>query len=161
MPNPENIFRMVTGPKSANRSVRKSRSMSPQPQRQSLMVRRRVSAVSNHAAPYLASGHPSRRARCALLRMRSRRAERGLHLRRRQLHGLAAATGGNLVRVVEDELGLHLVGLVVHLGAEQEQHGLGIDQDLAATILDHLVGGPHFMGVFDRVGLPGAAAVLD
>ena len=27
MPNPENIFRMVTGPKSENRSIRKSRSI--------------------------------------------------------------------------------------------------------------------------------------
>src|SRR5262245_51392260 len=41
-----------------------------------------------------------------------------------QLDGFAAAAGRDLVRVVEDELGLHLVGLVVHLGAEQEQHGL-------------------------------------
>src|SRR6202012_6273733 len=82
-------------------------------------------------------------------------------LRRRQLHRLAAAAGRNLVRVVEDELGLHLVGLVVHLGAEQEQHRLGIDQDLDALVLDHFVGGANIVGIFYRVGLPRAAAVLD
>src|SRR5262249_23214194 len=78
-----------------------------------------------------------------------------------ELYGLAAAAGGNLVRVVEDELGLHLVGLVVHLGAEQEQHGLGVDQDFHALVLDHLVGGADLVSVFDGVGLTGAAAVLD
>jgi hypothetical protein len=29
MPNPENIRRIATGPKSANKSIRKSRSMTP------------------------------------------------------------------------------------------------------------------------------------
>ena len=84
-----------------------------------------------------------------------------LILRSRQLHRFAAAAGAGLVRVVEDELRLHLVGLVVHLGAEQEQHRLGIDQDLDALVLDDLVGRLDVMGVFDGVGLPGAAAVLD
>src|SRR3954454_1741752 len=84
-----------------------------------------------------------------------------LDLRRRQLHRLAAAAGTDLVGVVEDELGLHLVRLVVHLGAEQEQHGLWVDQDLDALILDNLVGWLHVVGVFNRVGLPRAAAVLD
>src|SRR3954451_5416652 len=84
-----------------------------------------------------------------------------LRLRRRQLHGLAAAAGAGLVGIVEDELGLHLVGLVVHFGAEQEQPRLGIDQDLDALVLDNLIGGFDVVGIFDRVGLPGAAAVLD
>src|SRR5882757_9251733 len=82
MPKPENIRRIVTGPKSENRSIRKSRSM--------------------------------------------RRPTRLLDLRRRELHRLAAAAGRNLVRVVEDELGLQLIGLVVHLGAEQKQHRLRV-----------------------------------
>ena len=51
--------------------------------------------------------------------------------------------------------------MVVHLGAEQEQHGLGIDQDLDALVLDDLVGRADIMGVFDSVGLSGTAAVLD
>src|ERR1700761_827891 len=80
---------------------------------------------------------------------------------RLELHGFAAAAGANLIRIVEDELGLHLVGLVVHLGAEQEQDRLGVDQDLDALVLDDFVGGANFMGVFDRIGLAGAAAVLD
>src|SRR5438105_11698397 len=116
MPKPENIRRIVTGPKSENRSIRKSRSM---------------------AMP------------------------RWSDLRRHELHGFAATAGRDLVRIVEDELGLHLVGLVVHLGAEQEQHGLGIDQDLDALVLDYFVGGAHLMGIFDRIGLTGAAAILD
>src|SRR5690349_24256347 len=35
-----------------------------------------------------------------------------------------------------DELRLHLVRFVVHLGAEQEQDGFGIDKDLHALVLD-------------------------
>src|SRR5215212_9185739 len=117
MPKPENIRRIVTGPKSENRSIRKSRSM---------------------RRPTLTSA-----------------------LRRRQLHRLAAAAGRDLVRVVEDELGLQLVGLVVHLGAEQEEHRLRVDQDFHAPVLDHFVGRADLVGVFDGVGLPGAAAILD
>ena len=50
-------------------------------------------------------------------------------LRRRsaagELHRLAAAAGRGLVRIVEHELRRQLVDLVVHLGAEQEQHAFG------------------------------------
>src|SRR5215813_8565889 len=81
-------------------------------------------------------------------------------LRGLELHGFAAATGRDLVGIVEDELGLHLVGLVVHLGAEQEQHGLGIDEDLHALVLDDFVGRADLMGIFDGIGLAGAATVL-
>src|SRR5258708_36197736 len=83
-----------------------------------------------------------------------------IDLRSRQLHRLAATAGTDLVGIVEDELGLHLVGLVVHLGTEQEQDGLGIDQDLDALVLVDFVGRAAIMGVFDREGRPGAAAVL-
>src|SRR5712664_587349 len=84
-----------------------------------------------------------------------------IYLRGRKLHRLAATAGAGLVRIVEDELRRHLVGLVVHLVAQQKQYGLGIDQDLHALVLDDLVGGTDLVGVFDRIGLPGAAAVLD
>src|ERR1700746_816178 len=126
MPNPENIRRIVTGPKSEKRSIRNSRSMD---------------AGRRHAA------------------WRTRYSSFGV--RRLELHGLAATAGAYLVRIVEDELGLQLVGLVVHLGAEQEQHGLGVHQDLHALVLDDLVRWANFVGIFDRVGLPGAAAILD
>src|SRR6516225_8845266 len=119
MPNPENIRRIVTGPKSEKRSIRKSRSMGE---------RRRFAALRTRG---LAPGR-----------------------RRLELHGLAATAGTDLVGIIEDELGLQLVGLVVHLGAEQEQHGLGIYQDLHALVLDDLVGRADFVGIFDRVGLP-------
>src|SRR5262245_44099587 len=55
-----------------------------------------------------------------------------------ELHRFAAAAGGGLVRIVEHELGGELVGLIVHLGAEQEQHRLGIDQDTNSLVLEHL-----------------------
>src|SRR5258706_10115457 len=159
MPKPENIGRIVTGPKSENRSIRKSRSMDA-----ALSTRR----------PGLEPG-PIRRG-FSFWRWGSRASvttEAGgwvpafagttqwLNLRGRQLHGFAAAAGPGLVRVVEDELRRHLVDLVIHLGAQQEQHGLGIDQDLHALVLDDLVGRANLMGVFDRIGLPGAATVLD
>src|ERR1700694_4270072 len=81
MPKPENIRRMVTGPKSANRSIRKSRSMrGPRP-------------------------YPLSRLKAGTTTW--------LNRRRLELHRLAAAAGRDLVRVVEDELRLHPVGLVV------------------------------------------------
>ena len=55
----------------------------------------------------------------------------GRVLGRLELHRFAAAAGRGLVRVVEHELRRQLLGLVVHLGAEQEQHRLRVDQDLA------------------------------
>src|SRR5262245_52728577 len=48
---------------------------------------------------------------------------RGLR-RRLELDRFAAATGRGLVRIIEHELGGELVGLIVHLGADQEQHRL-------------------------------------
>src|SRR5581483_4885544 len=73
----------------------------------------------NHEAP-LTCGHSSRHRATRLLRMRSENAERLSDFGGLELHGFAAAASRDLVRIVEDELGLHLVGLVVHLGAEQE-----------------------------------------
>jgi hypothetical protein len=63
-----------------------------------------------------------------------------------QRHGrdrnrFATTAGRCLVRVVEDEAGRHFAGLEIHLGAEQKQNGLRIDQDGDALVLDHLVGG--------------------
>ena len=85
----------------------------------------------------------------------------GLVFRRRELHRFAAAAGRGLVRIVEHELRRKLLGLVVHLGAEQEQHRLRIDQDLHALVLDHFVVSASALGVFHRVFHAGAAAVLD
>src|ERR1700733_14078123 len=134
MPKPENIRRIATGPKSANRSIRKSRSM------------RGGSRLYEVVPP---CGGATRIWRLAV------------NLRGRQLHRLAAAASAGLVRIIEDELRRHLVDLVVHLGTEQKQHSFGIDQDLDALVLDDLVGGADIVGVFDGIGLPGAAAVLD
>src|SRR5205807_3468241 len=140
MPKPENIGRIVTGPKSENRSIRKSRSIGCRStERASLCQIRhceRSEAIQLREASWIASSH-------ALLAMttRGRIAKLPVHLCSLQLHRFAATTGAGLVRIVEDELRLHLVGLVVHLGAEQKQHGLGIDQDLDALVFDHLVGG--------------------
>ena len=50
---------------------------------------------------------------------------------------------------------------IVHLGAEQEHHRLGVDQHLDALVLDHLVEGLLILGPFHGVFHAGAAAVLD
>src|SRR6266404_2180141 len=89
------------------------------------------------------------------------RRKSAVHFRRRELHGFAAAAGAYLVWVVEDELRRHLVDLVVHLGTEQKQHGLRIDQYLDALVLNDLVGGTNLVRIFDGIGLAGATAVLD
>src|SRR5712691_12184732 len=171
MPKPENIRRIVTGPKSANKSIRKSRSMgirsrlyessrpTPGPQCERNCAHR--GAVLSR---FRSMAEAFSKQRCQGLWVPAfagtTRAS-AIHLRGRKLHRLAATAGAGLVRVVEDELRRHLVDLVIHLGAQQKQYGLGIDQDLHALVLDDLVGGADFVGVFDRIGLPGAAAVLD
>src|ERR1043166_9425074 len=149
IPKPENIRRMVTGPKSENRSIRKSRSMgggpisssrrTPGPIYSATSIRRGDRDLS-HNLIFVVMGPGVRR---------DDGEKSVLGLCRRQLHRLAAAAGADLVRIVEDELRLHLVGLVVHLGAEQKQHRLGIDQNLDALVLDDLVGRLHVGGLFD------------
>src|SRR5215813_12286364 len=79
--------------------------------------------------------------------------------RRLELDRLATAARGSLVRVVEHELRGELVGLVIHLGADQEQDRLRVDQHAHALVLDHLVGGADLVGIFHRIGHAGAAAV--
>src|SRR5260221_2096174 len=170
MPKPENIRRIVTGPKSENRSIRKSRSMLPH----SSLV---VPASAWRAPGPITTGLRGYRAGApALLKTKiggyGSRLKAGttwvrsapkltIHLRRRQLYGFAATAGAGLVRIVEDELRRHLVGLVIHLGAQQEQHRLAVDQDLHALVLDDFFGRSHLVGIFDRIGLPGAAAIHD
>src|SRR5438105_6063943 len=162
MPKPENIGRIVTGPKSENKSIRKSRSMMASLRRQSLIVRSASCAsrtMRPRSRPRPSFETPRKR---AAPQMKPAHAGKEVSdLSGRQLHGFATAASAGLVRIVEDELRRHPVDLVVHLGAQQEQHGLGIDQDLHALVLDDLVGRANLVGVLDRIGLPGAAAVLD
>src|SRR5215471_10180487 len=129
IPKPENIGRIVTAPKSENRSARKSRSIT---------------------SPCEETAHSEREEYAP-----------GLNLGGLQLHRFPTSAGADLVRIVEDELCLQLVGLVVHLGSEQEQHGLWIDQNLDALVFNDLIGRADFVGIFDRVGLAGAATILD
>src|SRR5947209_8447935 len=63
-----------------------------------------------------------------------------------------AAAGRDLVRVVEHELGRELGRAEIHLGAEQEQHGLGVDQHGDALLLHDLVARPDGLGGIERVG---------
>src|SRR3954468_4642978 len=149
---------MATGPKSANRSIRNSRSMAGFPGRAAQPSYHRRHCERSEAIQIVAAETVWIASSQVLLAMTEKLP---VDLCRAQLDRLAAAASGDLVGIVEDELGLHLVGLVVHLGAEQEQHGLRIDQDLDAAVFHHLVGGAGFVGVVARVGLPGAAAVLD
>src|SRR5215218_440506 len=80
---------------------------------------------------------------------RSSRGRRTPLVGRRELYRLAAAAGRGLVGILEHELRRELVGAVIHLGAEQEQHGGGIDQHARAFALDDFVAGLDGVGVFD------------
>src|SRR5829696_6349366 len=82
-----------------------------------------------------------------------------LRLGGRDRDGFATAAGRGLVRIVEDELRRELGGLEVHLRPEQEQHGLGVDEDLHALVLDDVLTGLAALGVLHRVRHAGAAAV--
>src|SRR5271165_2774689 len=74
---------------------------------------------------------------------------------------LPAAAAALLVRVVEDEAGLERVFDVVHLAAEQEHGRGGVDEDLDALVLDHLLEPLPLLGVFDEIAEARAAARLD
>jgi glutathione S-transferase len=78
-----------------------------------------------------------------------------------ELDRFAAATGRGLVRIIEHELRRQLVDPVIHLGAQQEQHCLGIDQDAHALVLDDFVQRIDLLGIIHDVGHAGAAAVLN
>src|SRR3954471_22473724 len=99
---------MVTGPKSANRSIRNSRSMKSGPRARRPTFIAPPSLRAKRSNPGCRFGGSLDCFVAPLLAMTS-----GLpvDLGRAQLNRLAAAAGGDLVGVVEDELGLHLVGL--------------------------------------------------
>src|SRR6476659_2598997 len=73
---------------------------------------------------------------------------------------LAAATRACLVRIVEHEARGHAVAAVIHLGAEQEQHGSRIDEDAHALVLDHLIMRRLRLGIAHGVFHAGATALL-
>jgi hypothetical protein len=89
-----------------------------------------------------------------------RRVER-LRARRRDRDALAAAAGRGLVGIGEGERRRQVVDLEIHLRAEQEQHRLGVDQELDPLVLDHFVERRGRLGQLHRVGHPGATAVFD
>src|SRR5690606_18191330 len=72
----------------------------------------------------------------------------------------AAPTGAGLVRIVENELGGQLVDFVVHLGAEQEQNSLRVDQNANPLVLDNFVELVLLSSPAHRVFHARAAAVL-
>src|SRR5688572_7085653 len=74
---------------------------------------------------------------------------------------LAAAAPALLVGILEGEAGVELVFHIVHLAAEQEHGGGGIDEDGDALLLDHVLEFLAVLGVFDDVGKAGAALLLD
>src|SRR5438132_846818 len=57
------------------------------------------------------------------------------------MEGFAAAAAALLVRIAEDEARLELLLHIIHLGAQDEERGLGIDQHGHPMLLDHLVRG--------------------
>src|SRR5262249_46281652 len=138
MPWPPNMRRTDTGPNS-----RKS----------SWIVSSSISAPSKSGYRFCVRGRETR-GRRALVGFDACRIGRG------ELHRLAATAGRRLIWIVEHKGRGQLVDLEVHLGAEQEQHGLRVDQKLHALVLDHLVELVGSLGIFHRVGHAGAAAVL-
>src|SRR3954452_5953048 len=73
------------------------------------------------------------------------------------MEGLAAAAATLLVRITEHEAGLQLLLHIIHLGAEDEQGRLGIDQHGNAVLLDHFVRRLLLVGIFDGVAEAGTA----
>src|SRR5207237_10228768 len=69
----------------------------------------------------------------------------------------AASAAALLVRIPEDEARLDLLLDVVHLGTQDEQRGLGIDQNRDAVLLDQLVHRVPLVGIFEGVAEPRAA----
>src|SRR5262249_12044818 len=160
MPAPPNMLRTATRPKAENSSAMWSGSMTF-PTTLSVVPAKPPKAPQAPGPMHTvvmdsgsrACARPERRSIvCYLLRG---------FIRGRELDRFATAAGGNLVGIVEHELRGKLVDLEVHLGAEQEQHRLRIDQDAHSLVLDDLVGRLDARGIFHRVGHPGAATVLD
>src|SRR6266853_1623226 len=77
---------------------------------------------------------------------------------RSNVERLAAAAAALLVRVAEDKARLELLLDVIHLGAEDEHDGFGVDEDCHPLVLDDFVEFALLVGVFDRVAEPRAAA---
>ena len=123
------------------------------------MLRSRLRRLSNHEAPISAPASVSRRARRAPSGMRSvgepkpsrPSAAPTRRSRRRR----------DLVRIVEDELRLTSCRPCSPSRCRAgTSTALGSTRIFTPLVLDHLVGRADLMGVFHRVGLPGAAAVL-
>src|SRR6185503_16022491 len=82
-------------------------------------------------------------------------------LSRRDLDALAAAARAGLVRIVEDKPRAQLFLHEIQFGADQEQDGLGIDEDLHALVFHHFLEGLGLRGIFHGVAHAGAAAIGD
>src|SRR6185437_15712699 len=99
-------------------------------------------AATASAAP---SGRPLRRKAEAARAASSAHGRRNwrqlalIQLRRLDRHALAAAAGVGLVGIVESEPGGEPAHLVVDLGADQEQHRLGVHDDVDSLVLHDLV----------------------
>ena len=79
----------------------------------------------------------------------------------RQSHRFPATAGRRLVGVFEGKLRRHFCALEIHLGAEQKQHGFGIDNHRRAFVFHHVFARQHLVCQFDRVGHARTAAILD
>src|SRR6185436_5844631 len=96
----------------------------------------------------------------------SARGARIVRLRRHQfatsyVEGFATAAAALLVRILEHEAGLQLLLDVIHLGAEDEHRGLGVDQDRDAILLHHLVHRTLLVSELERIAEARAALGLD
>lgn len=77
------------------------------------------------------------------------------------VEGLAAAAAPFFIGIDEGEAAFELLLDEIHLRAEQEHDGLGVDQHLDSFILHHLIVFVYVIGIFDGVGQARAAARAD
>src|SRR5665213_1332132 len=77
------------------------------------------------------------------------------------LNRFTAAAGAGLVGIFEQKPGTQLFLDKIQFGADQEQDGLGVDENLHALVLHHFFKWPGVFGVGHGVAHAGAAAVGD
>ena len=69
-----------------------------------------------------------------------------------------AAAAPFFVGILEYEAAFEFFFDVIHLGAEQEHDGFGVDEHGDVVFFHHLVELADLIGIFNRVGKPRAAA---
>ena len=77
------------------------------------------------------------------------------------MNRFTTATSRRLIGIIEDKLARELIGLKIHLCAEQKEHGFRIDHHCGALFRYDFITGADGISGFDGVGHPSAAAIFD